>query len=811
MRISDSQEESWPEASAAEFWKRWERLNAMLERIRPHLRDRVLPGSLEGDKVRSARRSNPVIQLNRDDTFDVVLSNAGLDDIKFLRDLPLRELILEGNPISDLSPLAGMKLRLLDIMGTNVSDLSPLNGMPLEELRAGETQVRDLAPLHGMRLRTLGLWRSQVSDLAPLAGMPLDLISLAGLKLRDLSPLRGMPLRTIHLNDCDNLRDLSPLMDCPELREILLPPYPSDYSAFRRHAAVRYISFNFDYNAMLPAQTAEAFWAGVDEGLDPRAIAQKLTAAYEAAELITVRAGPDDTVDVDLSNRPISDLSPLAGLKIRSLNLDQTQVSVLLPLRGTQLRDLSLVGTPVTDLTPLAALPLRRLNIRNTKVSNLDPLRDSPIEQLDFSHSQIRDLEALRGLRLRVLSFEHTHVRELSALAGMPLETLILSTTDVTDLSPLAECTALATVNIAATAIRDLEPLRGRKLRGIFLGYGKVRDLSVLAGMPLETIFFDGTEVTDLAPLLQCPTLQTILLPAGAQNVEALRTLPKLRAISYEYNSVSLKTAAQFWAEFSGRVALLRGVAEGHYEEAEEALIEALGAVRKDAGDGHPETLPLLAHLAACRVWRGHFAEAAPLFRERIAIRSKNPRTQAPLEDLLDWFYLAEVLVAEGDVAGYRAMCAEMLPRFEAGMGPNTAERLLKICSFAPGSGVSEADIRALVETSQSVEDQHWKAWLWIARGMAEYRAGRWQTATAFLEKIGDQSGASLTALHHVLLTMTYQRQKRVAEAHARLELARSAVSALWPPRRLERWDDEFAAYLLLQEAEALIALPPER
>ena len=68
-------------------------------------------------------------QLNWDDTFDLVLSNAGVDDIEFLRDLPLRELILNGNPVRDLSPLIGMKLRTLGLDKTNVGDLSPLRGM----------------------------------------------------------------------------------------------------------------------------------------------------------------------------------------------------------------------------------------------------------------------------------------------------------------------------------------------------------------------------------------------------------------------------------------------------------------------------------------------------------------------------------------------------------------------------------------------------------------------------------------------------------------------------------------------------------
>ena len=49
------------------------------------------------------------------------------------------------------------------------------------------------------------------------------------------------------------------------------------------------------------------------------------------------------------------------------------------------------------------------------------------------------------------------------------------------------------------------------------------------------------------------------------------------------------------------------------------------------------------------------------------------------------------------------------------------------------------------------------------------------------------------------------------ADELARLELARTAVAAGWPRRNLERWSEEFSAYLLLQEAEALFAQPPAK
>ena len=90
---------------------------------------------------------------------------------------------------------------------------------------------------------------------------------------------------------------------------------------------------------------------------------------------------------------------------------------------------------------------------------------------------------------------------------------------------------------------------RGRKLYILRIDNTAVDDLSPLAGMPLQTIRLFDTPVTDAAPLAECQMLESIGLPRGIRNVEALRALPHLRLISFERDERGnpAQTAAQFW------------------------------------------------------------------------------------------------------------------------------------------------------------------------------------------------------------------------------------------------------------------------
>jgi hypothetical protein len=188
-----------------------------------------------------------------------------------------------------------------------------------------------------------------------------------------------------------------------------------------------------------------------------------------------------------------------------------------------------------SDCSVFKGAPIRELDLRGTSVSDLLPLEEFSLTKLDIRETPVRDLAALRAPKL-----------------SGSLQRLYLWKTSITDFSPLAACTKLEELDASATALVDLSIVRGRKLRAIQLIDTKVSDIAALAGMPLNFVTLNGSAVTDLSPLLQCPTLQQLVLPEGARNVDALRALPALTALSYRYNSggTPAQTAAEFWQQY---------------------------------------------------------------------------------------------------------------------------------------------------------------------------------------------------------------------------------------------------------------------
>jgi internalin A len=67
---------------------------------------------------------------------------------------------------------------------------------------------------------------------------------------------------------------------------------------------------------------------------------------------------------------------------------------------GGQIRLASLAGTDVTDLSPLAGLPLKQLDISDTQVSDLSPLAGMPLEVLYAERTRVNDISPLTGLPL---------------------------------------------------------------------------------------------------------------------------------------------------------------------------------------------------------------------------------------------------------------------------------------------------------------------------------------------------------------------------------------------------------------------------
>ena len=101
------------------------------------------------------------------------------------------------------------------------------------------------------------------------------------------------------------------------------------------------------------------------------------------------------------------------------------------------------------------------------------------------------------------------------------------------------------------TTLSDLAPLTGMPLRVVSLRGTAVSDITPLTKLPLVELDLDGcTKLTDLKPLADCRTLEKLLLPRGAKNIEFLRGHPTLKFISARGLSEPVK---DFWADYDKR------------------------------------------------------------------------------------------------------------------------------------------------------------------------------------------------------------------------------------------------------------------
>jgi tetratricopeptide (TPR) repeat protein len=189
------------------------------------------------------------IEFADDGLLDLDLRGLPVENLSFLKSLPIKSLNLGGCNVSDLSPLAGAPLRSLNLTQTKVSDLKPLRGAPLEFLELYTAPVSDLSPLAECQtLRELRMTLTQVSDLTPILKLPITVVHLYGTKVADLAPLVG----------------------CTKLEAIGLPDNAKGVEALRKLPRLQRISSRYDTDKDQVAQSADEFWREFDARSTPR-------------------------------------------------------------------------------------------------------------------------------------------------------------------------------------------------------------------------------------------------------------------------------------------------------------------------------------------------------------------------------------------------------------------------------------------------------------------------------------------------------------------------------------------------------------
>jgi hypothetical protein len=102
--------------------------------------------------------------------------------------------------------------------------------------------------------------------------------------------------------------------------------------------------------------------------------------------------------------------------------------------------------------------------------------------------------------------------------------------------------------------------LRGMPLNTLDLTGTEVTDLNPLRGLPLRELRLEKcAKLTDLSPLADCKDLELLDIPPQCQDLDVLRTLPKLKRLTNQGTDVAgwekAPTVAEFWKDYDAKKA----------------------------------------------------------------------------------------------------------------------------------------------------------------------------------------------------------------------------------------------------------------
>jgi serine/threonine protein kinase len=274
-------------------------------------------------------------------------------------------------------------------------------------------------------------------------------------------------------------------------------------------------------------------WISAIEGLpisdQVTALSQKLLTFNPQFDghIEVVYDGSHSPTSVAMSSRHLQDISPLRALgdlpgflflKYLRLSKGNTKgagrMTDLRPLRGLPLESLDLSGNPVTDLGPLQGMHLLELNLDEmTKLTSLDPIREMPLKKLSLerTESTFDDLNVLQDMTsLEILSLNGNRViRSLHNLSKLRLRTL----------------------GLRQTCLERLDGLNTANLRELFLNQSGITNLDPLRQANNLQVLDCGEawQLTDISPLANLPNLrEVVLLQTGVTDLSPLKTLPRL-------------------------------------------------------------------------------------------------------------------------------------------------------------------------------------------------------------------------------------------------------------------------------------------
>jgi serine/threonine protein kinase len=185
----------------------------------------------------------------------------------------------------------------------------------------------------------------------------------------------------------------------------------------------------------------------------------------------------------------LNDLSPLRAFPaLTDLRLTGRGAADISPLRGMKLVIFETNGCPIKDLSPLAGMPLKTLNLWLFATDDLSPLRGMKLVAANLGGSPVKDISVLKGMPIEALCLNHSQIDDLSPLEGMPLRVLECENTRVTSIVPLLK-SQLETLWLGGSPVADYTPLQKLPVKNVSLNYQPESHAQLLRSIPtLQTV-----------------------------------------------------------------------------------------------------------------------------------------------------------------------------------------------------------------------------------------------------------------------------------------------------------------------------------
>ena len=280
-------------------------------------------------------------------------------------------------------------------------------------------------------------------------------------------------------------------------------------------------------------------------------------------------------------------------------------------------------------------------------------------------------------------------------------------------------------------------------------------------------------------------------------------------------------------------------LAQGKLGEAEAQHRELLAREKKLLGINHPHTMWQVKNVTSLLLQQGKFTEAREFLQQLRSSEAPSPATAGSLFRMEGEIFaqrgqgaeaivafrsaiqseptnhqayhcLAPVLIQTGEIEGYRQLCRQMRVVFGGTKHLETCERMAKACTLLPPAATELAVIDQWADVA--ITSSPGKGWFQLAKGLADFRHGRFQSAVERLGQSLLHRDLQRHGIPEAVLAMALHQLNRVEEAHAALAKALEHAQKRLPRRdtgdlaeRANGWLDLVTAEILLREARELI------